>query len=336
MKKRIWAARTAREFPAIFPAIADGRLHLSGVCLLAPYLTAANAAGLICAATHQSKGAIERMQAERFPRTEALPLVEAAPPFRAVQRSPGNVVMTKAEQTPVRAVASPPSRIEPIAHDRVALHLSMSQSAHEDLEYARALLGHQVPDGDLGAVAAMAFRLLVETLERRRFGATRRPAKAPRRTASRRHIPAAVKRAVWQRDGGTCGFVSEAGRRCGSSRRLEFDHVNPVARGRGATVDNLRLRRRAHNRYAAEQAFGAAFMRRKRVAAAAGRKAAARPAHAAQDRDVTPWLRQLGIRATQARHLAALCDEVLPDAPLEARVKFALQRQRQRPRSHER
>jgi hypothetical protein len=101
-------------------------------------------------------------------------------------------------------------------------------------------------------------------------------------------------------------------------------------------VDNLRLRCRAHNLYAAEQAFGAAFMRRKRVAEAARQRAAARPAHAAQDRDVMPWLRQLGMRATHARHLAALCDEVLPDAPLEARVKFALQRQRQRPRSQER
>jgi 5-methylcytosine-specific restriction endonuclease McrA len=163
-------------------------------------------------------------------------------------------------------------------------------------------------------------------LERRKFGATRRPTKAPRRTASRRHIPAAVKRAVWRRDGGTCGFVSESGRRCGSNRRLEFDHVNPVARGGGSSVDNLRLRCRAHNLYAAEQAFGAGFMQQKR-AAAARQKAAAQSAHAPQDRDVTPWLRQLGLRATQARHLAALCDEVLPDAPLEARVRFALQRQ---------
>ena len=34
--KRIHAARAARNFPAIFAAVADGRLHLSGVCLLAP------------------------------------------------------------------------------------------------------------------------------------------------------------------------------------------------------------------------------------------------------------------------------------------------------------
>jgi hypothetical protein len=252
--------------------------------------------------------------------------------------------MPASVRVPMRAILPPPSRIEPIACDRVTLHLSMSQSAREDLEYARALLGYQIPDGDLAAVAEMAFRLLVETLERRKFGTTRRPTKAPRRTASRRHIPAAVKRAVWQRDHGACTFVSEDGRRCGSHRRLEFDHVEPVARGGEATVGNLRLRCRAHNLYAAEQTFGATFMRQKRAAAgrrtsAAGRAATVRRAVATrretsakaardtQDRDVTPWLRQLGLRADRARYLAALCDELLLDAPLETRVKFALQRQ---------
>src|SRR5438093_12461077 len=37
--KRINAARVARQFPAIFEALADGRLHLSAVVLLAPHLT---------------------------------------------------------------------------------------------------------------------------------------------------------------------------------------------------------------------------------------------------------------------------------------------------------
>src|SRR5512134_3619243 len=37
--KRIQAARAARQFPAIFDAVADGRLHLSAVTLLAPHLT---------------------------------------------------------------------------------------------------------------------------------------------------------------------------------------------------------------------------------------------------------------------------------------------------------
>ena len=45
---------------------------------------------------------------------------------------------------------------------------------------------------------------------------------------------------------------------------LEFDHIEPVARGGASTVENVRLLCRAHNQHAAEQAYGAAFMDSKR------------------------------------------------------------------------
>src|SRR5258706_16268153 len=38
--KRIQAARAAKKFPALFPAVADGKLHLTALVLLAPDLTA--------------------------------------------------------------------------------------------------------------------------------------------------------------------------------------------------------------------------------------------------------------------------------------------------------
>ena len=45
--QRIHAARTARSFPAIFAALAEGRLHPAGVRLLAPVLNEDNAAELL-------------------------------------------------------------------------------------------------------------------------------------------------------------------------------------------------------------------------------------------------------------------------------------------------
>jgi hypothetical protein len=42
--KRIQAARAARRFPLLLETVAEGRLHLSGICLLAPHLTEENAA----------------------------------------------------------------------------------------------------------------------------------------------------------------------------------------------------------------------------------------------------------------------------------------------------
>ena len=156
----------------------------------------------------------------------------------------------------------------PLAPARFALQVTIDRSTHDDLRYAQALLGHQVPSGNVAEVLARALKLFVRHLEQRKFAATQRPRPGRRSSgAGGRHIPAEVKRAVWKRDGGRCTFVSGTGRRCESRTFLEFDHVVEVARGGRATTGGLRLRCRPHNQYGAECTFGAVFMRRKREGA---------------------------------------------------------------------
>ncbi|MEO5616422.1 MAG: hypothetical protein ABIS67_01510, partial [Candidatus Eisenbacteria bacterium] len=72
---RIRAARTAREFPVLFEAVAKGRLHLSAVRLLKPHLTPETVDGLLAAA-HKSKTEIERLLAALFPQPEVPTLVQ--------------------------------------------------------------------------------------------------------------------------------------------------------------------------------------------------------------------------------------------------------------------
>ena len=362
--KRIRAARVARQFPLVFAMLADGRLHLSAVGVLAPHLTPENVDGLLAAATHQSKAAIERLLAERFPQPDlpariegraAAPTNERSAPGRIEvaddQLAPGRVKFSDMKLQLATAVESPSPetarpRVAPLAPGRFGLQFTVGQETHEKLRYAQALLGHAVPTGDLGQVLDRALDALIARLEQRKFAATRHP-RQPRRqrrdSANPRHVPAEVRRAVWERDGGQCTFVSEAGRRCPARTRLEFDHVEPVARGGRATVDGMRLRCRAHNQYAAEQAFGAGFMSRKRAAAqretkeardraaataeeARRRAAVAREearSRAAAVAEVVPWLRALGLRADEARLAATRC-EAIPKAPLERRVRHAL------------
>ena len=76
------------------------------------------------------------------------------------------------------------------------------------------------------------------------------PASAPKsRPRAGRAIPAAVRREVWQRDGGRCRFVDpRTGRRCASRHLLQIDHVLPCALGGGAQPENLRLLCFAHHR----------------------------------------------------------------------------------------
>ena len=163
------------------------------------------------------------------------------------------------------------SKSVPIARQRFALHVTMGQSTHEKLEYARALLSHQIPSGDVTEVLDRALDALIKCLEKRKFAATGKPrlksegTGASVRTRSR-HIPAHVKRHVWKRDGGQCTFASETGKRCPSRKFLEFDHALEVARGGEATPDGIRLRCRAHNQFTAACTFGKEFMSNKRRA----------------------------------------------------------------------
>src|SRR5207247_16291 len=90
------------------------------------------------------------------------------------------------------------------------------------------------------------------------------------------------------------------------SHRIPSGNPAEVARRGEATVDNIRLRCRAHNAFTAACTFGAQFMQNKRAAARAAAEArkvtqAQQAAEAAKDRDVTPWLRVLGYRGDQAR-----------------------------------
>ncbi len=88
------------------------------------------------------------------------------------------------------------------------------------------------------------------------------PCAAPARDAepkpgTRGTIPAAVRREVWNRDGGRCSWTRADGRRCGSRHRLEIDHIVPVAKGGGSEPSNLRVTCRGCNALHARNEFGA-------------------------------------------------------------------------------
>jgi len=304
--KRIQAARAARQFPALFDALADGRLHLAAVCLLAPHLTVESAEWLMEAATHRRKAEIEELLARLFPKL-GLPAMVGAIPVVVPECVPAHVGDVLHQHAPGHVdgdAFTAGGGVDPAhalghvgdSHAEVSataesffLKLTIGKSTRDKLRYAQDLLSHAVPSRDVAQVLDRALDALIVDLEKRKVGAgTRRRPKltAPEPTAlpaagtrqhsrqrvpSRRgapardrYIPAQVRRAVWERDQGQCTFVSAAGHRCESRRFLEFDHIDPVARGGRATVEGMRLRCRAHNQYEAERMFGAGFMSQKR------------------------------------------------------------------------
>ena len=77
--QRIRAARAARRFPQVLPMLADGRLHVTAVALLARHLTRDNAEELVADATHRGRVDIERMLAARFPKSDVATVVRPMP-----------------------------------------------------------------------------------------------------------------------------------------------------------------------------------------------------------------------------------------------------------------
>src|SRR6185369_1227980 len=232
------------------------------------------------------------LQTEASPQAIAL---GPAPEQQFEQKTPVESLSHEQSVTLGATQASKPRRPEPLSADRFGVHFTADGEFCALLERVRGLAGHRLPSGDLMTLLKRGLEAYERELEKQRFavgrkgrrnrdgapasGALAGPALSkpapphpnpsdptlsrpefqpkPRPSQKRRpHYPAAVARAVFLRDGKQCTYVSPDGRRCSARWRLELDHIEPAAVGGEATIENLRLRCRAHNQWYARQYFG--------------------------------------------------------------------------------
>ena len=326
---RIWVARVAWKFPCVLAALAEGQLHMSAVALLATYLSEETVEELVAASANRSKSEVAQLIAERFPKQDLFASAPSSPDLPDTRK----VVSGATEESQALAPAQhPPEGVEPSIPPtqidqvvRFPLKVGLRRETHEKLRRAQDLLAHVVPSGDVAEVLDRALELLIRRLEKRKFAATDRPRRTHTGAKTARTIPAEVRRAVRERDGAQCIFVAENGKRCLSRRRLEFDHIQPVAQGGESTVANLRLLCRAHNQLMAERALGREYVKgrieqaREERAAAAAVKAAA----AARALNSVSGLRRLGFSADESKRAVADFDGT-PSASAEVRMRAAL------------
>ena len=266
---RIQAARASRKWPKVLQALLDGSVTLTAVGLLAPHFTDENVAALLTEARHQRKSAIERIVARLAPKPDAPSLVRRLPPRAVADPRPAIAASSEVQTVPsipppagsppqasmiVPAPAPAPARthapLAPLSPDRYKLQVTIDEDTRDVLRQAQDLMRHTLPGGDPAVIVARALRLLVDDLLRKKTAATVHPRAARGIGDGSRAIPAAVKRAVWTRDGGRCTFEGLRGR-CHARSPLEYHHVAPYAMGGSATADNIELRCRAHNAYQA-------------------------------------------------------------------------------------
>jgi len=178
---------------------------------------------------------------------------------------PDAVAETGVDHVPSAAVGRPtlrsarPAVVESLAPARYKVQFTASAELHDKLLRLQALMRHSVPDGDLAAIVEQAVTEKLQRLEARRFALTPSPRKTLAESdtsPATRRIPAAVKRAVHERDAGRCAYEDERGRRCTARQGLEFHHRHPFGHGGDHSVANLSLVCRNHNGYLAEIDYG--------------------------------------------------------------------------------
>jgi hypothetical protein len=306
--RRILAARLGRRFPVVFRLLASGELNLTTLELLRDRLTEENHGDLFAQVAGKGKHDVVAILAARFPQPDR--------PSR-VRRQ----------------------RTEPLSGESYSIEFTASDALFRKLERCRDLMSHSNPSRDLGAVIERGLDLLLVELERKRMAKTRR-ARSPQareecseRTdrrpehrdpvasgARRARVTNPVRRAVFERDGSCCTFVASDGRRCDARAFLELDHIEPRARGGSDTLENLRVRCRAHNQLWAEQAFGREQVEQARHFRQQKSTVVGSGADLATLEKVRATLRSLGFREAQAREAVATV------AKLHANERLTLER----------
>ncbi len=137
--KRMRVARAAWKYPAVQEALVSGKVHLAGLCLLAPRLTEANHQELIAEASGKSKRDVERLIAARFPQPDT------------------------------------PARVTPTGDGRYRVEFTATERLMEKVQRARDLTSHAIPDGDLATLFERAIDELIAREQKRAVGTGKRP-----------------------------------------------------------------------------------------------------------------------------------------------------------------
>jgi hypothetical protein len=285
------AAELVQRYPEVEDALRLGKLCLSSVVELAKVVTPENLSEVLprffgLSRREAAEVVVSIRPVENPPTREVVtmsqpgptrsrprvdnPAVSAAEDAAALHLRPAEVASSMDVLLPTETVvpaAAPrpgpmerPSAVEPLDAERARLHITVSRRLLAKLEAAKAALSHSHPGASSEEVLEAALDLLLAQRAKRK-GMVEKPRKAAA-PANPETIPAAVKREIWTRAGGRCEWKLESGDVCGSTLRLEFDHVTPRALGGPSTADNLRIACRAHNQLAARKAFGDEWMDR--------------------------------------------------------------------------
>ena len=260
------AAELVRMRPEVVAPLRAGRLCLMSVVELAKVVTAQNVDEVLPRFFHCSRREAAEVSAAILPMEQppsrVVVTVASAQPQAATSEAPvrDTPVMVQPVEPLLGVTIPAPTLSVPLTADLRRLHVTVSKRFLAKLDAARDALSHSHPGATTEALLEVGLDLvLARHRERRGIGAA---AGAKGRPAAPGRIRATVKREVWSRDAGRCQWPLDGGGICGSTTRLEYDHVVPRGLGGSSDAPNVRLLCRFHNQCAARQVYGDDLMAR--------------------------------------------------------------------------
>ena len=244
-QRRIIAARCLKDNSEVYELLKSGKISLCSLSQVARVITPENKTEILTLAVGLPKEQAQRLAAQYAPATEAKRETIRAKKVLVVKEE---VVSTNQFTATVT--------VTPTTEERFSISLEVDSETMELINDAKRYSG----EIKLAALLKLVFKEYTDR-KKPKAAAANKPVPAPN-TNNTRYIPSSVKDTVRIRDNEQCTFVALDGTRCCEKVGLEFDHETPFSLGGTATVENLRLTCKAHNRLYAEQVFGREFMRR--------------------------------------------------------------------------
>jgi hypothetical protein len=233
------AARCLRDNGEVYELLKSGKISLCSLSQVARVITPQNKSEILTLAVGLPKEQAQRLAAQYAPATEA-----KRETIRAKK------VLVAANQ-----VSTATATVTPTSEERFSISLEVDAETMELINDAKRYSGEI-------KLSALLKVVLKEYTNRKKSKVTADKPVPAAPTKNTRYIPRFVKDSVRIRDNEQCTFIAADGTRCCEKIGLEFDHEIPFSLGGTATVENLRLTCKAHNRLYAEQLFGREFMQR--------------------------------------------------------------------------
>jgi hypothetical protein len=227
--RRLQAMRLIREIPEVEKKITTGALSLSN----------------ISQAQNFFRNKSEKTLVSRGEKLEVLKALENK------SAREGQKELLKIEPL----ATFPKERERVLTEDHSEVRFVLDREVKKKLEEVRALIGPKGATMSFPELLDFMANMSVQTLKAKRFGKkiSQTPTQITPAPEPRSHNPRYVSKKtahlVWQRDGLKCT-------KCGGTRNLNIDHIQPVARGGQSNIDNLRVLCFSCNQREAIKEFG--------------------------------------------------------------------------------